>query len=196
MLGILLARVEAGVIAYFFQWRVVYYVSIGVQLVVLCGIYLLVPDQPPKNHGLTYFDIFYTMTKYAVTEPRLIQAVFINIASIACWSNFWVTLTFFLGGPPYNYPTLYVGLFGFIGVVGVLAGPLFRRLSHQYGPWWSLVAATFCLLLLQSVETAAAGINIAVVVIFCIGLNAFRQSQTVSLQTIVFGQVFCCWTHE
>lgn len=105
MLGILLSRVTAGIIAYFFQWRVVYYVSIGVQVIVLCGAYLFIPDQPPKNLDLTYLGIFYTMAKYLVTEPRLIQAVFINVASVACWSSFWVTLTFFLGGPPYYYST-------------------------------------------------------------------------------------------
>lgn len=105
MLGILLARVAAGVIAHFFQWRVVYYVSIGVQVIVLSGTYLLMPDQPPKNHDLTYLEILYTMLKYLVTEPRLMQAVLVNIASVACWSSFWVTLTFFLGGPPYYYST-------------------------------------------------------------------------------------------
>lgn len=105
MLGILLARVLAGVVAYFFHWRVVYYISIGIQVVILCGTYLLIPDQPCKNPDLTYLEIFYTMAKYLVTEPRLIQAVFINLASVACWSSFWVTLTFLLGGPPYHYST-------------------------------------------------------------------------------------------
>jgi len=85
---------------------------------------------------------------------------------------------------------MYIGLFGLIGVVGVSVGPLFGLFVDRIGPWLSLLVATCCLLILQSVETAAAGIHIAVVVIFCIGLNAFRQSQTVSLQTIVFGKVF------
>ncbi|KAG6379269.1 hypothetical protein JVT61DRAFT_11723 [Boletus reticuloceps] len=130
----------------------------------------------------------YTMAKYLV-EPRLIQVMLVNVASIACWSSFWVTLTFLLGGPPYQYSTLYIGLFGLIGVVGVLGGPLFGRFIDRFGPWLSLLVATCCLLALQGIETAAAGINIAVVVIFCVGLNAFRQSQTVSLQTIVFGKL-------
>lgn len=105
MLGILLARVMAGVVANFFSWRVVYYVSIAPQVIVLCGIYMLIPDQPCKNPNLTYLEIFHTMAKYLVTEPRLIQAVLINVASVACWSSFWVTLTFLLGGPPYEYST-------------------------------------------------------------------------------------------
>ncbi|KAN0087861.1 Major facilitator superfamily domain containing protein [Tylopilus felleus] len=190
MLGILLARVIAGVVAYFFPWRVVYYTAVGIQVIVLCGAYLLIPDQPCKNPGLTYLEIFYTMAKYLVTEPRLLQAVLINVASVACWSSFWVTLTFLLGGPPYNYSTLYIGLFGLIGVLGVLSGPLVERFIDRLGPWMSLLIATCCLLVLQGVETAAAGINIAAVIVFCIGINAFRKSQTVSLQTIVFGKVF------
>lgn len=81
-------------------------------------------------------------------------------------------------------------MFGLIGIVGVLAGPLFGRFIDRFGPWLSLLIATCCLLAFQGIETAAAGINIAAVVIFCVGINAFRQSQTVSLQTIVFGKVF------
>ncbi|KAF8441084.1 major facilitator superfamily domain-containing protein [Boletus edulis BED1] len=129
MVGILLARVFAGVVAYFFSWRLVYYISIGIQVLVLCGTYLLIPDQPCRNPNLTYYEIFYTMAKYLV-EPRLMQVMLVNVASIACWSSFWVTLTFLLGSPPYQYSTLYIGLFGLIGVVGVLGGPLFGRLSE------------------------------------------------------------------
>ncbi|KAF8133309.1 major facilitator superfamily domain-containing protein [Boletus edulis] len=163
MVGILLARVFAGVVAYFFSWRLVYYISIGIQVLVLCGTYLLIPDQPCRNPNLTYYEIFYTMAKYLV-EPRLMQVMLVNVASIACWSSFWVTLTFLLGSPPYQYSTLYIGLFGLIGVVGVLGGPLFGRFIDRFGPWLSLLVATCCLLALQGIETAAAGINIAVVV--------------------------------
>ena len=105
MVGILLARVMAGVVANFLNWRVVYYISIGIQALVLFGAYFLIPDQPCKNPDLTYLETFRTMAKYLVIEPRLIQAVLINVASIACWASFWVTLTFLLGGPPYHYST-------------------------------------------------------------------------------------------
>lgn len=105
LFGILIARVLAGIIAEFASWRVVYYFSIGVQSLVLLGSYLMLPDYPSKNTDLTYFRILWTMGKFAVTEPILIQACLINMASSACFSNFWVTLTFLLGGPPYNYST-------------------------------------------------------------------------------------------
>jgi len=105
LIGILIARVLAGLIAEFTTWRVVYYMAIGTQAFILLGGYLMVPDYPPKNNDLTYWDILWTMTRFAFTEPLLIQASLISIATSACFSSFWVTLTFLLGGPPYHYFT-------------------------------------------------------------------------------------------
>jgi predicted MFS family arabinose efflux permease len=105
LFGILLARVLAGIIAEFSSWRVVYYFAIAVQGAVLVGFYLILPDYPSKNKDLTYWNILWTMAKLSVTEPILIQACLINLASMACYTNFWVTLTFLLGGPPYHYST-------------------------------------------------------------------------------------------
>ena len=105
LFGILLARVLAGIIAEFASWRVVYYFAIGVQALVLVGSYLVLPDYPSKNKDLTYWNILWTMAKFSVTEPILIQASLINLATSACFTNFWVTLTFLLGDPPYHYST-------------------------------------------------------------------------------------------
>ena len=105
LFGVLLARVLSGTIAEFTSWRVVYYFAIGVQSLVLVGSYFMLPDYPAKNKNLTYWHILWTMGKFSVTEPILIQACLINIGSSACFGNFWVTLTFLLGGPPYHYST-------------------------------------------------------------------------------------------
>jgi predicted MFS family arabinose efflux permease len=103
LFGILIARVLSGVIANFTSWRVIYYMSIGVQFLVLVGAYLIIPDYPAKNQDLTYVNILTSMAKYSVTEPKVIQAAIVNMASNACFSSFWVTLTFLLGGPPYYH---------------------------------------------------------------------------------------------
>jgi predicted MFS family arabinose efflux permease len=105
LFGVLIARVLAGVIGNFNTWRIVYYMAIGVQCFVLVGAYFILPDYPAKNHDLTYFKIMFSMAKYAVTEPLVIQTAFINVASSACYTAFWVTLTFLLGGAPYHYST-------------------------------------------------------------------------------------------
>ncbi|KAG1729029.1 major facilitator superfamily domain-containing protein [Suillus lakei] len=185
MLGVLIARVLAGVIGNFTTWRVVYYMSIGVQSLVLIGAYLILPDYPSKNRDLTYFQILFSMAKYAVTEPLVIQVAIINIASSACFTSFWVTLTFLLGGPPYYYSTLIIGLFGLVGMLGVLVGPFAGRLIDKLVPWYATLIATSLLVVSQVVQTAAGGINVAAVVIACFGLDVARQSQQVSLTTRV-----------
>ena len=105
LFGVLVARVMAGIIAEYASWRIVYYTAIGAQGGVLVGSYFIIPDYPSRNERLTYLSILSSMGKFAVTEPRLIQACLALFGSSASYSNFWVTLTFLLGGPPYNYST-------------------------------------------------------------------------------------------
>jgi predicted MFS family arabinose efflux permease len=105
LFGVLVARVIAGTIGEFVTWRVVYYMAIGVQFAVLAMLYLIVPDYPAKNAHMRYDQILFSMAKFAVTEPVLIQAMSITLLSSACFSNFWVTLTFLLSEPPYRYST-------------------------------------------------------------------------------------------
>ena len=105
LLGVLIARVLAGVVAQFVTWRVVYYMAIGIQFGLLFTMYWMLPDYPAKNIGLTYLGILHSMGKLLLTEPLLVQAVLIVAPSSAVFSNWWVTLTFLLGGAPYNYST-------------------------------------------------------------------------------------------
>ncbi|TFY62633.1 hypothetical protein EVJ58_g3741 [Rhodofomes roseus] len=187
LLGMLIARVLAGIIARFASWRVVYYMAIGVQYAVWGLLYLMLPDYPAKNAGATYFGILYSMAKFSVTEPQLIQAALIQFASSACFSNFWVTLTFLLGGPPYYYSTLVIGLFGLVGMFGVAMAPLIGRVIDGLMPWFAGVIAMLWLLVFQAIGVGANGINIAAVVIVCVGIDVCRQMVQVSLTSSVFG---------
>lgn len=105
LFGILIARVLAGVVAQYVTWRVVYYLAIGVQCAVVAMLWATLPDYPAKNRNLTYVEIIWSMARLAVTEPKLIQASLILMAASACFTCYWVTLTFLLGGPPYHYST-------------------------------------------------------------------------------------------
>jgi predicted MFS family arabinose efflux permease len=111
LLGILIARVLSGIVANFTSWRFVYCMSIGIQCFVLGGAYLLLPDYPVKNRDLSYLGIFRSMAKYVVTEPLVGQLMVTTWAASACYTNWWVTLTFLLGGPPYYYSTSVTGMF-------------------------------------------------------------------------------------
>lgn len=186
LLGILIARVLSGIVANFTSWRMVYCMSIGVQSIVLGSAYMLLPDYPVKNRDLSYLGIFRSMAKYIVTEPLVSQIMLTNWAASACYTNWWVTLTFLLGGPPYHYSTMIIGLFGLVGMLGVITVPFFGRLLDRLVPWWSAIISTVLLLVFQAVQTGAGGINIAAVIISCFGLDMFRQTQSISLSTLMF----------
>ncbi|KAJ6624383.1 MFS superfamily [Mycena sp. CBHHK59/15] len=186
LFGILVARVLAGIITQFTSWRVVYYFAIGVQYLVLFASYFVIPDYPAKNTDISFWGILCTMTKFAYTEPILIQACLINLASCACFTNFWVTLTFLLGGPPYFYSTLVIGLFGLIGIFGVACGPVVGRLIDKLIPWYASLVSVLLLLCFQAIQVGAGDTNIAAVVVAIMGLDVFRQMLQMSLATSVF----------
>ncbi|KAH9850127.1 major facilitator superfamily domain-containing protein [Lenzites betulinus] len=187
LFGVLIARVLAGIVAQFVTWRVVYFIAIGVQYAVLLMLYWMLPDYPAKNKGVTYWGILYSMARYAVTEPLLVQAILITIPSSAVFTNWWVTLTFLLGGPQYNYSTIVIGLFGLVGMVGVAMAPLIGRTIDRLVPWSATLVAIVALVITHAIQTAAVGLNVAVVIIVCIGLDVFRQTQQVSITTGVLG---------
>lgn len=91
LFGVLLARVLAGIIANFATWRIVYWLALGLQALLLVLLYFKLPDYPAKNKHMTYWSILFSMAKFTVTEPVLVQAVIVNMLSMACFTNFWVS---------------------------------------------------------------------------------------------------------
>ncbi|KAJ7311773.1 major facilitator superfamily domain-containing protein [Mycena albidolilacea] len=187
LLGVLLARVLAGVLGQFASWRTAYYFGVGAQVFALVWLYLIIPDYPAKNAGtgLTYWGILWTMARFAVTEPALIQSCLVNFMMSAGFTSFWVTLTFLLGGPLYNYSTLDIGLFGLVGILGVLLGPLMGRLIDHLVPWYATLFAVVLLGVFNAVQMGAGGLSVAAVLVVAFGLNLFRQLVQASLATIV-----------
>ncbi|KAA1478716.1 MFS general substrate transporter [Dentipellis sp. KUC8613] len=183
LLGIVIARVIAGIIAEFASWRIVYYMAIGVQYALCVALYLVVPDYPPKTKNMTYIGILWSMAKLAVTEPRLIQTYLILLASDMCYINFWVTLTFILGQSPYHYSTLVIGLFGLIGLFGVSIAPLTGRFIDHLVPWHSALLGTLLMTVFWAIQTGAAGVSIAAIVVVCVGLDYSDTMQQLSLMS-------------
>ena len=80
-----------------------------------------------------------------------------------------------------------IGLFGVVGIVGVAMAPLIGRTIDRLVPWSATLFGISMLLLTFTLQTAAVGLNVAVVVLVTIGLDLFRQTQQVSLTTAVLG---------
>ncbi|KAG9315468.1 hypothetical protein JVU11DRAFT_3081 [Chiua virens] len=98
LLGILIARVLSGVVSNLVNWYYVYWMSAGTQSLAFIGSYLVFPDYPAVNRGLSYLNMFHYMAKFMAKEPLVVQIVLIIIAGSACYTDFWATPTFLLCG--------------------------------------------------------------------------------------------------
>ena len=81
---------------------------------------------------------------------------------------------------------LVIGLFGLIGMGGVILGPFVGRGIDNLVPWYATLFAIFMGILFQSIQTGAGDISVAVVVIATTGIDVFRQMMNVSLTTAIF----------
>ncbi|KZP00315.1 MFS general substrate transporter [Calocera viscosa TUFC12733] len=186
LLGILVARVLGGVIAQFSLWRNIYWMSMGIHFALFLILIFILPDVPDKKIGLSYFQLLYTVAKYAVTEPVLIQVSIVGLCCNAIYVSFWVTLTFLLGGSPYFYDTLDIGLFGLVGILGVAIGPLIGRLVDHLNPWFGVLFGLIGLLLTMAIDTAAATLSIGAIIVVAFLIDVFDSLQQVSSVTRYF----------
>lgn len=129
--GMLLARLLSGVVANYISWRYVYWMSFALQYIILTLLYLYMPDYPSTNPEGSFFRKYprfaIDITKMLINEPVLVQACIVGFLISTAFTNYWTTLTFLLDGPPYNYSTLFIGLFTLIGIAGMALGPVYAR---------------------------------------------------------------------
>ncbi|KAK0452017.1 MFS superfamily [Desarmillaria tabescens] len=186
VMGMLVARVLAGVVAEYANWRVVYYLAGGVQAIVLVACYSTIPDYPAKNKKMRYRELMRSMVGFAVGEPLLIQACLVNFLASAGYSNFWTTLTFLLDGPPYNYSTLLIGLFGLVGIAGVCLTPFATLTIEKLHPWYGSILSNVLYACFQGLLVGAAGLHFASILFAIIGITVFCRVLQVSLQMSIF----------
>lgn len=127
ILGLLIARLLAGIIATYSSWRNIYWMSLGVQYLLCILLWLFMPDYPRTNTDISYFNILTTIVKLWLTTPVLVQATIMGFFLSATFTNFWTTLTFLLSGSPYNFNTVTIGLFSLAGMTPMFLGPIFSR---------------------------------------------------------------------
>lgn len=139
MLGVLIARVLSGTISNYTSWRAVYWMALALQYVIFVLLWLFMPDYPATNPGMNYFRILIDIVKMLGRHPVLVQACLAALLTSAPFTSFWTTLTFLLAGEPYHYSSLTIGLFGLIGISGMLMAPIYARtVTDRFVPHFSV----------------------------------------------------------
>jgi len=133
LVGILGARVFAGLIAGWLGWRYVYGISSLLVLAAMVPVYTTLPNVKAVFEGnytrllgssLQQFKRFSTLRTTAIAGALM----------FGVFCSFWTTLTFHLGGAPFNYGPDVIGLFGILAIGGAMLAPLFGRLADKGRP--------------------------------------------------------------
>lgn len=121
VIGLLLARVLAGVVADLAGWRGVYFLSAGVMLALGATLWRTLPAQTPSTKPLSYARLILSMFTLLRHERVLQIRGFIALLMFMAFSVFWSALVLPLSAPPYSLSHTAIGAFGLVGVVGALA---------------------------------------------------------------------------
>src|ERR1700722_7095347 len=146
LIGILLSRTFAGVVAGLAGWRAVY--GIAAVLMALTAVILrrALPDHGPQL-DIGYREQLRGVLDVARAEPVLRWRSLIAACGFGSFACFWTTVTFLLSGPRYGFSQLDIGLFALVGAAGAvtsLAGG--RLLDKRPSLRWPVTGASLTLL--------------------------------------------------
>jgi predicted MFS family arabinose efflux permease len=128
--GILLARPIGGWVGEQFNWRAIYWLAGGVMLLLAIASAQLLPKYQPTLK-LSYEQLLRSLWDLIESQSALRTASLIQAMLFGAFSAFWSTLAFLLTRPPYSYGSNAVGLFGLVGIAGILAAPLLGKMADR-----------------------------------------------------------------
>ncbi|GGX01321.1 MFS transporter [Streptomyces noursei] len=189
LLGILLARTAAGLLAELGGWRTVYWVNAALMLLIA----LLLRLRLPVLHttaGLRYPALLRSTLALFAHEPVLRWRAALGALTFAAFSVLWTAAAFLLSGPAYGWQESTIGLLGLVGATGSLAASTAGRLADR--GLAHRVSGVCAVLLLGSWGLLAAGgsgggWSLAALLAGVIVLDLAVQAVHVSNQNLIYG---------
>lgn len=185
LLGILLSRVLAGLVAEQWGWRVMF--GVAALTIALLGVacWRGLPRFQPTT-TLPYGALLGSMLKLWQRYPELRRAALAQALLSVSFSAFWSTLAVMLHEPPFSLGSAAAGAFGLAGAAGALMAPVAGRLADRRGPervtrvGAALVAAAF---VMMALDTTSIWVLALGAVLFDLGV----QASLIAHQTLIYG---------
>jgi predicted MFS family arabinose efflux permease len=146
VIGILVSRTFAGVVAGLAGWRAVYGIAAVLMALTAVTLRRALPDHGPQL-AIGYREQLRGVLDVARAEPVLRWRSLIAACGFGSFACFWTTVTFLLAGPEYNFSQLDIGLFALVGAAGAIASlAVGRALDRRPGLRWRASGAALGLL--------------------------------------------------
>ncbi|AOY00774.1 MFS transporter [Jeongeupia sp. USM3] len=184
LLGILLARTVAGVLAGIGSWRTVYWVAAPLLVLTALALWRALPTHREPN-TLRYPQLLASVFALLREEPVLRLRALLGGLSFAIFSVLWTPMAFLLSSAPYHYSDVGIGLFGLVGAAGALAAGYAGRLADR-GQGERATLQGLVLLLASWLPIAFAEYSIAAFVVGILVLDLAVQAVHVSNQSAIY----------
>ena len=181
--GILLSRTLAGFVATQAGWREMFWLAVPMALAAAALMAALLPHHAPDS-TMGYIRLLRSIGHLWGEFPVLRLAALTQAALFAAFTVFWTILAFRLEQPVFGFGADVAGLFGLVGVVGILAAPLAGRFADKSGATGTVLlgaVATLASWIVFGLWGSLTGLIVGVVL-----LDFGMQSALVSNQHIVF----------
>jgi len=188
LLGILLARTAAGLLAELGGWRTVYWVNAALMLLMAVLLRLKLPALR-TTAGLRYPALLRSTLALFAREPVLRWRGALGALTFAGFSVLWTALAFLMSGPAYGWQESAIGLLGLVGAAGSLSASLAGRLADRGLTHAVTGAAAFALLGswgLLALGGAGGGRALAALLAGVIVLDLSAQAVHISNQHLVY----------
>jgi predicted MFS family arabinose efflux permease len=191
LIGILLSRTFAGVVAGFAGWRAVYGTAAVFMAVTAVTLRRALPDHG-RQLAISYRQQLRGVLDIALAEPVLRWRSLIAACGFGSFACFWTTVTFLLSSPQYGFSQLDIGLFALVGAAGAitaLAGG--RALDKRPSLRWPGTGAALALLAVAYVPIGLGGAHLgaASLLLLIIGvllMDACVQGSHVINQSVIY----------
>ena len=202
LLGILLARTVASLIAQVWGWRAIYVISAVLMLVLAIVLRKVLPTRPP-SHTAGYGALLASVVTLARDEPVLRRLALSQACMFGSFTAFWTAIAYELISA-HGLSQGEIGLFALVGAAGAAAAPVAGRLADR---GWGR-SARLGALLLGSVAMILAAVGSGSLVLLAVSgvlldfavqghqvmsqqvIYALREDARARINTVYMGSVF------
>jgi predicted MFS family arabinose efflux permease len=191
LIGILLSRTFAGVVAGLAGWRAVYGIAAAAMALTAIMLRRALPDHGPQL-AIRYRAQMRGVLDVMLAEPALRWRSLIAACGFGSFGCFWTTVTFLLSSPQYGFSQLEIGVFALVGAAGATTAMTGGRFldARPHLRWW-ITGGALALLVLSYVPIGLAGAHLGglglfLLIIGVLVMDACVQGAHVTNQSIIY----------